>query len=145
MEKVTYLLRNGVNILSFRRDSCIFLPFLSGTRLVIETSRTSQQTMMKDGRLMKKLPKTPAKRGRPRKKATTKASTTVTQVDKHPRCSRCGSRTVNLEHLEQELLVTLSIHCLICGHHSFIGRPVIRLLKRPNVTIPDSITRPTNR
>jgi ribosomal protein L37E len=135
----------GVKILSFKRDSWIFLPFLSGTRLVIETSRTSQQTMMKDGRLMKKIPQTPAKRGRPRKKSTTKTSPTDTQVDKHPRCSRCGSRTVNLEHLEQELLVTLSIHCLICGHHSFIGRPVIRLLKRPNVTIPDSITRPTIR
>jgi len=91
---------------------------------------------------MKKIPQAPAKRGRPRKKSVKKVTTTATQVDKHPRCSRCGSRTVNLEHLEQELLVTLSIHCLICGHHSFIGRPVIRLLKRPNVTIPESITRP---
>ena len=92
---------------------------------------------------MKKSPPRSAKRGRPRKKSTKKSATTSTQVDKHPRCSRCGSRTVNLEQLEQELLVTLSIHCLICGHHSFVGRPVIRLLKRPNVTIPDSITRPT--
>ena len=95
---------------------------------------------------MKKTPPTPAKkRGRPRKKSTKKTTTTSTQIDQHPRCSRCGSRTVNLEKLEQELLVTLSIHCLICGHHSFVGRPVIRLLKRPNVTIPDSITRPTLR
>ncbi len=94
---------------------------------------------------MKKIPQTPAKRGRPRKKSATKVSPTSAKVDKHPRCSRCGSRTVNLEQLEQELLMTLSIHCLICGHHSFIGRPVIRLLKRPNVTIPDSITRPTLR
>ena len=92
---------------------------------------------------MKKIPQTPAKRGRPRKKLAKNTTTTSIQVDKHPRCSRCGSRTVNLEQLEQELLVTLSIHCLICGHHSFIGRPVIRLLKRPNVTIPESITRPT--
>ncbi len=94
---------------------------------------------------MKKTPSTPAKRGRPKKKSGKKKATTGAslQADKHPRCSRCGSRTVNLEQLEQELLVTLSIHCLICGHHSFIGRPVIRLLKRPNVTIPDSITRPT--
>jgi hypothetical protein len=61
--------------------------------------------------------------------------------DSYPRCSRCGSRTVNLEHLEQELLVTLSLHCLICGHYTFLGRPVIRLLRRPNVTIPDSIKR----
>ncbi len=94
---------------------------------------------------MKKLPQTSVKRGRPRKNASKKTATPSTQVDTHPRCSRCGSRTVNLEHLEQELLVTLSIHCLICGHHSFIGRPVIRLLKRPNVTIPESITRPVLR
>jgi len=95
---------------------------------------------------MKKIPQAPAKRGRPRKKSAKKTTTTTTaQVDKHPRCSRCGSRTINLEQLEQELLVTLSIHCLICGHHSFIGRPVIRLLKRPNVTIPESIRRPTMR
>ncbi len=92
---------------------------------------------------MKKISKTPTKRGRPRKKSVKNSTTTSKQVDKHPRCSRCGSRTVNLEQLEQELFVTLSIHCLICGHHSFIGRPVIRLLKRPNVTIPASITRPT--
>jgi ribosomal protein L37E len=91
---------------------------------------------------MKKIPQTPAKRGRPRKKSAKKIAVTSTQADTHPRCSRCGSRTVNLEQLEQELLVTLSVHCLICGHHSFIGRPVIRLLKRPNVTIPESITRP---
>ena len=91
---------------------------------------------------MKKIPQAPAKRGRPRKKSAKTPGATSTQVDKHPRCSRCGSRTVNLEHLEQELLVTLSIHCLICGHHAFIGRPVIRLLKRPNVTIPESIRRP---
>ena len=92
---------------------------------------------------MKKIPQTPAKRGRPRKKSAKNPLTTSPKTDKHPRCSRCGSRTVNLEQLEQELLVTLSIHCLICGHHSFIGRPVIRLLKRPNVTIPETITRPT--
>ncbi len=91
---------------------------------------------------MKKIPPTPVKRGRPRKKIAKKTTAPSAKVDKHPRCSRCGSRTVTLEQLEQELLVTLSIHCLICGHHSFIGRPVIRLLKRPNVTIPESIKRP---
>ena len=94
---------------------------------------------------MKKLQKTPAKRGRPRKDAVKKTAAKSAQVDKHPRCSRCGSRTVTLEHLEQELLITLSLHCMICGHHSFIGRPVIRLLKRPNVTIPDSIRRERTR
>jgi hypothetical protein len=76
------------------------------------------------------------------KRAPQKTSTKKASTDKHPRCSRCGSRTVQLEQLEQELLVTLSLHCLICGHYSFLGRPVIRLLRRPNVTIPDSITRP---
>jgi len=90
---------------------------------------------------MKKLQKTPAKRGRPRKDTVKKTATKSAKVDKHPRCSRCGSRTVTLEQLEQELLITLSLHCMICGHHSFIGRPVIRLLKRPNVTIPESIRR----
>lgn len=73
---------------------------------------------------------------------TRKISPQKTSTDKPTRCSRCGSRTVQLEQLEQELLVTLSLHCLICGHYTFIGRPVIRLLRRPNVTIPDSITRP---
>ncbi len=90
---------------------------------------------------MKKLPQTPAKRGRPRKKVAKKSATNTPKKETHPRCSRCGSRTVNIEQLEQELLVTLSMHCLICGHHTFLGRPVIRLLKRPNVTIPSSIKR----
>ncbi|MEE8125009.1 MAG: hypothetical protein V3U07_04065 [Nitrospirales bacterium] len=91
---------------------------------------------------MKKRSKTEIRRSGPRKKGSSKKATTdSTQPDKYPRCSRCGSRTVTLEKLEQELLVTLSLHCLICGHYTFLGRPVIRLLKRPNVTIPDSIKR----
>lgn len=94
---------------------------------------------------MKQLSKASGKDKRTRKKTTKKQPTKSPQVDTHPRCSRCGSRTVNLEQLEQELLVTLSLHCLICGHHTFLGRPVIRLLKRPNVSIPDSITRPSLR
>jgi ribosomal protein L37E len=94
---------------------------------------------------MKQVPKTPVKQKSTRKKTAKKTTPKSAQADKHPRCSRCGSRTVNLEKLEQELLVTLSLHCLICGHHSFLGRPVIRLLKRPNVTIPESITRSTTR
>lgn len=80
--------------------------------------------------------------GQTSKSIKKKPPTKTVQNDIHPRCSRCGSRTVNLEHLEQELLVTLSLHCLICGHHTFLGRPVIRLLRRPKVTIPDSIKRP---
>ncbi len=94
---------------------------------------------------MKQLRTTPVQQKRTRKKTVKKTTTTSAQNDKHPRCSRCGSRTVNLERLEQELMVTLSLHCLICGHHTFLGRPVIRLLKRPNVSIPDSITRPSIR
>jgi len=92
--------------------------------------------------LMRQLPKTPVKQKRTRKKTVKKTPAKSAQDDKHPRCPRCGSRTVNLERLEQELMVTLSLHCLICGHHTFLGRPVIRLLKRPNVSIPESITRP---
>ncbi len=94
---------------------------------------------------MKQTPQKTAKRRRPRKVTAKKPKHKSSQADNHPRCSRCGSRTVNLEQLEQELLVTLSLHCLICGHHSFLGRPVIRLLKRPNVTIPDSIKRSPER
>ncbi len=80
--------------------------------------------------------------GRTRKNSPKKTVNKKPSTEKYPRCSRCGSRTVHLEQLEQELLVTLSLHCLICGHYTFLGRPVIRLLRRPNVTIPDSITRP---
>jgi DNA-directed RNA polymerase subunit RPC12/RpoP len=94
---------------------------------------------------MKQLRTTPIQQKRTRKKTVKKTTTTSTQDDKHPRCSRCGSRTVYLEQLEQELMVTLSLHCLICGHHTFLGRPIIRLLKRPNVSIPESITRPSIR
>lgn len=90
---------------------------------------------------MKKTASPTGKRGRPRKNTQAKSPGKPKTTDKHPRCARCGSRTVNLERLEQELLVTLSLHCLICGHYTFLGRPVIRLLQRPNVVIPDSITR----
>jgi len=91
---------------------------------------------------MKKLNQNLKKPSQSRKITKKKAATkSPTGNDLYPRCSRCGSRTVNLEHLEQELLVTLSLHCLICGHYTFLGRPVIRLLRRPNVTIPDSIKR----
>jgi hypothetical protein len=90
---------------------------------------------------MKKPTHPEKKLSRPRKSTPKKAATKTASTDAYPLCSRCGSRTVKLEHLEQELLVTLSLHCLICGHYTFLGRPVIRLLRRPNVTIPDSIKR----
>lgn len=90
---------------------------------------------------MKKPTRPVKKPGLPRKSTQKKTTTKTASHDAYPLCSRCGSRTVKLEHLEQELLVTLSLHCLICGHHTFLGRPVIRLLRRPNVTIPDSIKR----
>jgi DNA-directed RNA polymerase subunit RPC12/RpoP len=91
---------------------------------------------------MKKPPQTAKKLGQSRKSSKKKTPTKTASNDAYPRCTRCGSRTVTLEQLEQELLVTLSLHCLICGHHTFLGRPVIRLLRRPNVIIPDSIKRP---
>ncbi len=90
---------------------------------------------------MKKPTQTAKKLGQPRKSTKKKTPMKTASNDTLPRCTRCGSRTVTLEQLEQELLVTLSLHCLICGHHTFLGRPVIRLLRRPNVTIPDSIKR----
>ena len=91
---------------------------------------------------MKKAIQTEKKRGNLRKTTQKTAVKKPVSKETYPRCSRCGSRTVSLEHLEQELLVTLSLHCLICGHYTFLGRPVIRLLRRPNVIIPDSIKRP---
>lgn len=91
---------------------------------------------------MKKMAKPIPKRGRPRKIRGKKGAQPASPPPSHPRCARCGSRTVQLEQLDQELLATMSLHCLICGNYTFIGRPVIRLLKRPNVTIPDSIKRP---
>ncbi len=54
-----------------------------------------------------------------------------------PRCTRCGSRTVRLEKLNQELLAVLAVHCLICGHHAFIGKPMVRLIRKPE--IPDNV------
>ncbi|WP_447971734.1 hypothetical protein [Nitrospira sp. M1] len=69
---------------------------------------------------------------------TTKPSTSAParSTSKHPRCPRCGSRTVHLEQLQQELLATLSLHCLICGHHAFLGKPVVRLIRRPEIPRP---------
>jgi hypothetical protein len=90
---------------------------------------------------MKKLPQSAQKPGPLRKIPPKKTSTKPGTNEVYPRCSRCGSRTVNLEQLKQELLVTLSLHCLICGHYTFLGRPMIRLLRKPNVVIPDSIKR----
>ncbi|GJL55127.1 MAG: hypothetical protein NPIRA02_22590 [Nitrospirales bacterium] len=60
-------------------------------------------------------------------------SPSTRSTSKHPRCPRCGSRTVHLEQLQQELLATLSLHCLICGHHAFLGKPVVRLIRRPKI------------
>ena len=65
---------------------------------------------------MKKTTPTKKKLGKPRKSTQKKSATAPAAKDAYPRC-------------------------LICGHHTFIGRPVIRLLRRPNVTIPDSIKR----
>jgi hypothetical protein len=90
---------------------------------------------------MKNMSKSTGKRGRPAKTKSNGSAQAAVSTSLHPRCTKCGSRTVQLEQLDQELLATMSLHCLICGHYSFIGKPVIRLLKRPNVVIPDSIKR----
>lgn len=92
---------------------------------------------------MKNIAKPDSNRGRSKKgKATKSGQLLPSSPPSHPRCAKCGSRTVQLEQLEQELLAAMSLHCLTCGHYTFIGRPVIRLLKRPNVIIPESIKRP---
>jgi hypothetical protein len=90
---------------------------------------------------MKNMSKPPGNPGRPAKRKTNGSTQAALSTSIHPRCSKCGSRSVQLEQLDQELLASMSLHCLICGYYSFIGKPVIRLLKRPNVVIPDSIKR----
>ena len=75
--------------------------------------------------------KSPAKAARRSPKAPRTATATAQPTRTVPRCSRCGSRTVRLEQLNQELLAVLTVHCLICGHHSFIGKPIVRLIRKP--------------
>ncbi len=86
--------------------------------------------------MKKKLGSSPTRAASKRKPVKTAKATTSgaprTQ-SAHPRCPRCGSRTVHLEQLQQELLATLSLHCLICGHHAFLGKPVVRLIRRPEI------------
>ena len=75
--------------------------------------------------------KLPAKSARRPKKPSHSATAAPQPTRTVPRCSRCGSRTVRLEQLNQELLAVLTVHCLICGHHSFIGKPIVRLIRKP--------------
>jgi len=77
----------------------------------------------------------PARRSKISSRESAPTSTQHTQTI--PRCTRCGSRTIRLEQFNQELLAVLAIHCLICGHHAFIGKPMVRLIRRPE--IPQSI------
>jgi DNA-directed RNA polymerase subunit RPC12/RpoP len=65
----------------------------------------------------------------PTRTKTTEKPTTRTV----PRCAKCGSKTVRLEQLQQELLAVLAVHCLICGHHTFVGKPIVRLIRRPDI------------
>ena len=76
----------------------------------------------------------------PRRSKNTRRDVTPSpsqQTRTAPRCSRCGSRTVRLEQLNQELLAVLAIHFLICGHHAFVGKPMVRLIRKPE--IPQSV------
>jgi len=84
---------------------------------------------------MKTKTKSAPKPARRSKISSRESAPTSTQTI--PRCTRCGSRTIRLEQFNQELLAVLAIHCLICGHHAFIGKPMVRLIRRPE--IPQSI------
>lgn len=79
--------------------------------------------------------KAPEKVARRPKKPLHATAATATPTRTVPRCTRCGSRTVRLEQLNQELLAVLTVHCLICGHHSFIGKPVVRLIRKPIIPV----------
>ena len=79
--------------------------------------------------------KTPAKAARRPKKTPHTATAAATPTRTVPRCTRCGSRTIRLEQLNQELLAVLTVHCLICGHHSFIGKPIVRLIRKPVIPV----------
>ncbi len=78
----------------------------------------------------KTAPKPVRRAKKPRQESTAPATQHMRTV---PRCTRCGSRTVRLEQLNQELLAVLSLHCLICGHHAFIGKPMVRLIRKPEI------------
>jgi len=71
----------------------------------------------------------------PSKSQRTKDQQAHVATSKHPKCPRCGSRTIHLEQLQHELMAALSIHCLICGHRSFIGKPVVRLIRKPDLSV----------
>jgi len=83
---------------------------------------------------MKTKTKSASKPTRRYKNSSRESTPTPTQETRTvPRCTRCGSRTVRLEQFNQELLAVLAIHCLICGHHAFIGKPMVRLIRRPEI------------
>lgn len=73
----------------------------------------------------------PARRSKNSRRVTAAPPTEPNRTT--PRCTRCGSRTVRLEQLNQELLAVLAMHCLICGHHAFIGKPMVRLIRKPEI------------
>jgi hypothetical protein len=83
---------------------------------------------------MKTKAKAAPKPARRTKKSVSKSDPSPTpQIQTVPRCTRCGSRTVRLEQFNQELLAVLALHCLICGHHAFVGKPMVRLIRKPEI------------
>lgn len=83
---------------------------------------------------MKTKTKSAPKQSRRTKNTSRESSPAAAQETRTvPRCTRCGSRTVRLEQLNQELLAVLAIHCLICGHHAFVGKPMVRLIRKPEI------------
>jgi len=91
---------------------------------------------------MKTKAKSSPKPGRRTKNTSREPSSLAAQQTRTvPRCTRCGSRTVRLEQLNQELLAVLAIHCLICGHHAFVGKPMVRLIRKPEIPQTPDITK----
>lgn len=84
-------------------------------------------------------PKSLLKRNAQTKMATEKILSANSQNKTITRCTKCGSRTVRLEQLQQELLAVLAVHCLICGHHRFVGKPIVRLIRKPELPHPTAL------
>ncbi|RMH07377.1 MAG: hypothetical protein D6704_05260 [Nitrospirae bacterium] len=92
---------------------------------------------------MKSKPKSLPNRTSRNRTTRVSAQTTTQPARTVPRCPRCGSRTVRLDQLRQELLMVFALHCLICGHHAFIGKPIVRLIRKPEISSTRAVSKPS--